>query len=75
MRDYSCVNLFFFSLFIVKFEVELKKSQSVKEMTNKLTYMKNSLTYLNQKAFEPYIQISKNSVDNNSGIGSETIII
>jgi hypothetical protein len=41
----------------LKFEVLQKKQESVKQRTNKLTYMQNSLTYLNQKSFEPFIDL------------------
>jgi hypothetical protein len=39
------------------FEVGQKKQNSVKEKTNKLTFMQNSLTYLNQRTFEPFIEL------------------
>ena len=38
-------------------EVEQKKSASIKSGVNKLSYMQNSLTYLNQRTFEPYIDL------------------
>jgi len=41
----------------LKFDVEQKKENSVKTGANKLTYMQNSLTYLNQRSFEPYIEL------------------
>ena len=37
-----------------------KKEQSVRNGENKLTYMKASLTYLNQRAYEPLIEDIKN---------------
>jgi len=43
----------------LKFDVEQKKENSVKTGNNKLTYMQNSLTYLNQRSFEPYIELIK----------------
>jgi hypothetical protein len=36
-----------------------KKESSLKNSTNKLTYMQNSLTYLNQRSFEPFIELIK----------------
>lgn len=42
------------------YDVNLKKSLSLKKGSNQLTYMQNSLTYLNQKSFENFITISKN---------------
>ncbi len=41
----------------LEFEVAQKKAASVKEKTNKLSYMQNSLTYLNQRTFEPFIEL------------------
>jgi hypothetical protein len=39
------------------YEVLQKKENSVKGKVNKLTYMQNSLTYLNQRTFEPFIEL------------------
>ena len=43
----------------LKFDVDQKKENSVKLGTNKLTYMQNSLTYLNQRSYEPFIELIK----------------
>ena len=43
----------------LQLEVEQKKDNSVKASENKLKYMQNSLTYLNQRTFEPYIELIK----------------
>ena len=43
----------------LQLEVEQKKDNSVKAIENKLKYMQNSLTYLNQRTFEPYIELIK----------------
>lgn len=43
-------------------DVHQKKEASVKQKTNKLTYMQNSLTYLNQRSFEPFIELVKQGV-------------
>jgi len=40
-------------------DVLQKKENSVKTGANKLTYMQNSLTYLNQRSFEPFIDLLK----------------
>jgi len=40
-------------------EIEQKKEESYKKNDNKLTYMQNTLTYLNQRTFEPYIELIK----------------
>jgi hypothetical protein len=39
------------------YEVLQKKENSVKGKVNKLTFMQNSLTYLNQRTFEPFIEL------------------
>jgi len=43
----------------LKFDVLQKKESSVKTGTNRLTYMQNSLTYLNQRSYEPFIELIK----------------
>lgn len=43
----------------LKLDVLQKKENSFKTGTNRLTYMQNSLTYLNQRSFEPYIELIK----------------
>jgi hypothetical protein len=43
----------------LKFDVLQKKENSVKTGNNKLTFMQNSLTYLNQRSFEPFIELIK----------------
>lgn len=46
----------------LEFEVLQKKENSVKSKTNKLTFMQNSLTYLNQRTFESFIELVKQGV-------------
>jgi hypothetical protein len=43
----------------LKFDVLQKKENSVKTNTNKLSYMQSSITYLNQRSFEPFIELIK----------------
>lgn len=43
-------------------DVHQKKEASVKQNNNKLTYMQNSLTYLNQRSFEPFIELIKQGI-------------
>jgi len=43
----------------LEFDVLQKKENSVKTGANKLTYMQNSLTYLNQRSFEAFIELIK----------------
>ena len=46
----------------LEFEVLQKKENSVKSKTNKLSFMQNSLTYLNQRTFESFIELVKQGV-------------
>lgn len=46
----------------LKLEVFQKKEKSVKEGSNKLSYMQNSLTYLNQRTFENFISLINSGV-------------
>lgn len=46
----------------LELEVAQKKENSYKTNLNKLTYMQNSLTYLNQRTFEPFIELVKQNV-------------
>lgn len=43
----------------LEYEIIMKKESSLKEGTNKLKYMQNSLTYLNQRTFENFMEVSK----------------
>ena len=43
----------------LKFDVSQKKENSVKTGTNRLAFMQNSLTYLNQRSYEPFIELIK----------------
>jgi len=43
----------------LKLDVQQKKDASVEQNKNKLTYMQNSLTYLNQRSYEPFIELIK----------------
>lgn len=53
--EYTAVQL----IEALNFDVLQKKENSVKTMTNRLTYMQNSLTYLNQRSYEPFIELIK----------------
>lgn len=46
----------------LKYDVHQKKEMSVKTGINKLTYLQNSLTYLNQRSYEPFIELIKQGV-------------
>lgn len=41
----------------LEFEVQQKKENSLKTGVNRMTFMQNSLTYLNQRTFEPFIEL------------------
>lgn len=41
----------------LQYDVMQKKENSIKTKVNRLTYMQNSLTYLNQRSFEPFIEL------------------
>lgn len=43
----------------LEFEVNQKVNNSIKTGVNKMTFMQNSLTYLNQRTFEPFIELIK----------------
>lgn len=44
-------------------DVLQKKEASFKENTNKLKYMQNSSTYLNQKSYEPFIELLQQGIN------------
>jgi len=46
----------------VEFDVLQKKENSYKSGENKLKYMQNSLTYLTQRSFEPFIELVKQGI-------------
>lgn len=46
----------------LELEVLQKKDNSVKTRVNRLTFMQNSLTYLNQRTFEPFIELVRKDV-------------
>jgi hypothetical protein len=41
----------------LNYQVNQIKERSVEQRTNKLTYLQNSLTYLNQRTFDPFVEI------------------
>jgi hypothetical protein len=46
----------------LQFEVDQKKENSIKTGANKLSYMQNSLTYLNQRTYESFIDLIKQGI-------------
>lgn len=57
----------------LELDVLQKKDNSVKTGTNKLSYMQNSLTYLNQRSFEPFIELVKTQPENEEFTGATDI--
>ena len=41
----------------LEYEILQKKENSIKTKVHRLTFMQNSLTYLNQRSFEPFIEL------------------
>lgn len=41
----------------LKYELKQKKESSIATNSNRMTFMQNSVTYLNQRAFEAYIEL------------------
>ena len=46
-----------------KYDVQLKKENSVNKRQNQLTYLQNSYTYIYQKSFQGYIDLIKEGVE------------
>jgi len=44
----------------LKYEIAQKVNMSMKTGSNRLTYLQNSLTYLNQRTYEAYIELIEN---------------
>ena len=53
--EYTCKDM----IDALEFEVNQKVNNSIKTNTNKMSFMQNSLTYLNQRTFEPFIELIK----------------
>ena len=60
----------------LKYDVQSKKDNSISTGNNKLSFMQNSLTYLNQRTFEPFIEIIKEgkTIENNDYYAGSTDI-
>jgi hypothetical protein len=56
---YTCDEL----ISALDFEVKQKKENSFKTGTNRLTYMQSSITYLNQRSFQNYMELIDQGVD------------
>jgi hypothetical protein len=51
--DYTAAQL----IAALNYELLQKKESSIDTNSNRMTFMQNSVTYLNQRAFEPYIEL------------------
>jgi len=51
--DYTAKDL----MAALEYEILQKKENSIKTKVNRLTFMQNSVTYLNQRSFEPFIEL------------------
>ena len=58
----------------LQYDVDQKKDASIKQGTNKLTFMQNSLTYLNQRSYEPFIELINEGIELDSTPQSGTDI-
>jgi hypothetical protein len=46
----------------LKYDITQKKEATIKTRINKLSYLQNSLTYLNQRSYEPFIELLQSGV-------------
>lgn len=69
---YTCEEL----IAALQYEVMQKKEASVKAGTNRMMYMQNSLTYLNQRTFESFIELIREGakIEESNGVGGGTDI-
>lgn len=56
-----------------KLDVEMKKQKSYKTNENRLSFLQNSLTYLNQRSFEPFIDLLKEEMPQSDQFGATDI--
>ena len=58
----------------LKTEILMKMNQSVRDNENKMRYMQNTLTYLNQRTFENFIEIARATRGKQISSGSSSIV-
>ena len=46
----------------LRLDIQQKKDASIEQGKNKMSFMQNSLTYLNQRSYEPFIELIKQGV-------------
>jgi len=56
--EYTAIQL----IAALEFDVNQKRENSVINRANKLTYLQNSLTYLNQRSYEPFIELINDGI-------------
>lgn len=49
-----------------QYHIETAKKQSIKTNKNQISFIPNSLRYLREEVFQPFIEISKNEIHNSS---------
>ena len=69
---YTCDEL----IAALEYEVLQKKEASIKSNANRMMYMQNSLTYLNQRSFESFIELIREGgrIEESSGVTGGTDI-
>lgn len=69
---YTCDEL----IAALQYEVSQKKEASVKAGTNRMMYMQNSLTYLNQRTFESFVELIREGarIEESNGVAGGTDI-
>ena len=69
---YTCDEL----ILALEYEVKQKKEASLKANTNRMMYMQNSLTYLNQRSFESFVELIREGarIEESNGVTGGTDI-
>lgn len=69
---YTCDEL----ILALEYEVKQKKEASLKANTNRMMYMQNSLTYLNQRSFESFVELIREGarIEESTGVTGGTDI-
>ena len=70
--SYTCDEL----IAALQYEVSQKKEASLKAGTNRMMYMQNSLTYLNQRSFESFVELVREGarIEESNGVAGGTDI-
>jgi hypothetical protein len=57
----------------LEYEIKMRKSNSLRKNSNELSWMKSSEPYLNQKAFDAFVKLSKETKVQSAPVGSTDI--